>query len=53
MQCYSRFTGEGVSISKCFVLPISHCRIMFKTHTVKPGNIAICKLVSDEVRKVV
>ena len=38
MQCYSRFIGEGV---------------MFKTYTVKPGNTAVCKLVSDEVRKVV
>ena len=53
MQCYSRFIGEGVSISKCFVLPISRCRIMFKTYTVKPGNTAICKSVSDGVRKVV
>ena len=53
MQCYSRFAGEGVSISKCFVLPNSNCRLLFRTYTAKPGNTAICKSVDNEVRKVV
>ena len=39
--------------SLVFLLPEGHCRIIFKTYTVKLGNTAICKSGNEGVRKVV